>query len=97
MPPQCTEAQRHVRAAGYKVRTPDQLLDAAGAILAREFGLKRTILDRAYGKPRQPVEGEMLHGISAELAQLMEDNADKPANFLGFGTDEDDDGDDPVR
>src|SRR6478672_10665670 len=43
------------------------------------------ILDRAYGKPRQPVEGEMLHGISAELAQLMDDNADAPVHFVGFG------------
>ena len=47
------------------------------------------ILDRAYGKPRQPVEGEMLYGISAELAQLIDNNADAEANFLGFDADGD--------
>jgi hypothetical protein len=48
------------------------------------------ILDRAYGKPRQQVEGEMLHGISAELAELMDDNADAPSHFVGSGMGEDD-------
>ena len=48
------------------------------------------ILDRAYGKPKQPVEGEMLHGISEELRQFIAGNRDAPRSFLGFdGEDQD--------
>ena len=42
------------------------------------------ILDRAYGKPKQPVEGEMLHGISEELRQFIAGNRNAPRSFLGF-------------
>ena len=42
------------------------------------------ILDRAYGKPKQPVEGEMLHGISEELRQYIAGNRNRPRSFLGF-------------
>lgn len=42
------------------------------------------ILDRAYGKPKQPVEGEMLHGVSEELRKFIAGNRDAPRSFLGF-------------
>lgn len=51
---------------------------------AAQVAALNSILDRAYGKPKQPVEGEMLHGISEELRKLMDENADAEANFLGF-------------
>ena len=49
-------------------------------------------LNRAYGKPRQPVEEETLTSISAELQRFIEGNADAPRNFLGVSLDGDEDG-----
>lgn len=48
------------------------------------------ILDRAYGKPKQPVEGEMLHGISEELRQFIAGNRNAPRSFLGFDEEDQD-------
>lgn len=42
------------------------------------------ILDRAYGKPKQPIEGEMLHGVSEELRQFIAANKADGRSFLGF-------------
>jgi hypothetical protein len=39
----------------------------------------------------------MLHGISAELAQLIDDNADAPFHFVGFGMGEEDDEEDSAH
>lgn len=44
----------------------------------------REILDRAYGKPKQPVEGEMLHGVSDELRKFIAGNATVSRSFIGF-------------
>jgi hypothetical protein len=32
----------------------------------------REILDRGFGKARQTVEGEIIHGVSLQLRQLLE-------------------------
>lgn len=48
------------------------------------------ILDRAYGKPKQPVEGEMLHGVSEELRKFIAGNAASGRSFLGFDEDDQD-------
>ena len=48
------------------------------------------ILDRAYGKPKQPVEGEMLHGISEELRKFIASNAATNRAFIGFDQDDQD-------
>ena len=55
-------------------------------------------LDRAYGKAKQPVEGEVLHGMSEELRKFIEGNAGANRNFLGFEEDASDDvpDDEPV-
>ena len=48
------------------------------------------ILDRAYGKPKQPIEGEMLHGVSEELRQFIAGNKADGRSFLAFdGEDQD--------
>lgn len=42
------------------------------------------IHDRAYGKVKQPVEGEMLLGVSEELRRFIAGNATAARSFLGF-------------
>ena len=42
------------------------------------------IHDRAYGKAKQPVEGEMLVGVSEELRRFIAGNARVARSFLGF-------------
>ena len=51
----------------------------------------REILDRAYGKPKQPVEGEMLHGMSEELRKFIAGNATASRSFIGFDEEDSDD------
>ena len=51
----------------------------------------REILDRAYGKAKQPVEGEMLHGMSEELRKFIAGNTGANRNFLSFEEDASDD------
>lgn len=48
------------------------------------------IHDRAYGKAKQPVEGEMLVGVSEELRRFIAGNTTAARAFLGFdGEDQD--------
>lgn len=42
------------------------------------------ILDRAYGKAKQPVEGEMLHGMSEELRKFIAGSVTNDRSFVGF-------------
>ena len=57
---------------------------------AAQVAACREILDRTYGKSKQPVEGEMLHGVSEELRQFIAGNATAARAFLGFdGEDQD--------
>jgi hypothetical protein len=57
--------------------------DKADSEQARVTALN-IILDRAYGRPKQPVEGEMLHGVSEELRKFIAGNATGPRAFIGF-------------
>ena len=49
------------------------------------------ILDRAYGRPKQPVEGDMLHGMSEELRKYIAGNNAPGRSFLGFDEEDSDD------
>jgi hypothetical protein len=40
----------------------------------------RAILDRAYGKAMQPIQGTMEYGVSEQLTDLFQENA---GNTLG--------------
>ena len=46
------------------------------------------ILDRAYGRPKQPVEGEILSGISAELKKFIAGNVAESRSFVDFETED---------
>lgn len=48
------------------------------------------IFDRAYGKAKQPVEGEMLVGVSEELRKFIAGNATAARSFLGFDAEDSD-------
>jgi hypothetical protein len=50
---------------------------------ATRIAALQVILDRAYGKARQPVDGEMTYGISEELRKFVESNKDAARHFVG--------------
>jgi hypothetical protein len=58
----------------------------------------KELLDRGWGKPTQPVDGQLVVGISAELRRFIERNAAAQSrNFLGFDGEADAHQDDDVR
>ena len=52
---------------------------------ASRVAAARELLDRAHGKPRQPLDGELRVGVSEALARYIAGNVGKPRNFLDFG------------
>jgi hypothetical protein len=73
-------ALKHAPAA---LKRLSQLMTDATSEQAQVAACKE-ILDRAYGKSTQPLDGELRLGISDALKQFVGGNAGRSRAFLGF-------------